>query len=364
VGLPTRRATAPSYLIGVVLVVFLVAALSSDRTDSGSTAFAGGASVYWGAYVGGGQYGLVDAPWDMTSVDRFEAHAGKRMSLLEWAQRWYECSTTCGFRGFRSDLMSKARASGYLPVLSWGSYAAGRGEDQPGYGLSEIISGRYDSFIRRWATGAKRWGHPFFLRFDWEMNTNSVPYSEHSNGNGPGEFVRMWRHVHRIFTTVGAENVTWVWCPNVEYSASVKPLSSLYPGDAYVDWTCLDGYNWGTNPARPSAWMSFDEVFGDTYRLVTTEIAPSKPLMIGETASTEIGGSKARWIEDAFGAQGLDRFPRIEAIVWFNKYWSRMDWPIETSDAAKAALRAAIRSPAYADNRFRHAHHSPIPPLR
>jgi hypothetical protein len=153
----------------------------------------------------------------------------------------------------RSDLMSKARARGYLPVLSWGSYAAGEGTNQPGYRLSEIVGGRYDAFIRRWATGAKNWGHPF-LRFDWEMNTNSVPYSEHSNGNRRGEFVRMWRHVHRIFTRVGAENVTWVWCPNVEYSTSVKPLASLYPGDSYVDWTCLDGYNWGTN--RAGTWRT------------------------------------------------------------------------------------------------------------
>ena len=312
-----QRATALKYLTGLVLVVFLVAALGQDGRDPPDTA----GTIYWGAYVGGGQYGLEDAPWDMTSADQFEARAGKRMSLLEWGQRWYECSTSCGLRGFRSDLMSKARARGYLPVLSWGSYAAGEGADQPRYRLSEIVGGRYDAFIRRWATGAKRWGHPFFLRFDWEMNTNSVPYSEHSNGNRRGEFVRMWRHVHRIFTSVGAENVTWVWCPNAEYSASVKPLASLYPGDAYVDWTCLDGYNWGANPAHAGAWMSFDTVFEDTYRLITTQIAPSKPLMIGETASTEIGGSKADWITDALGTQVLDRFPRIRAIVWFNKYW-------------------------------------------
>jgi hypothetical protein len=356
-----RRATALKYLTGLVLVVLLVAALGSDRMDPPGTA---AATIYWGAYIGGGQYGLEDAPWDMTSADRFEARAGKRMSLLEWGQRWYECSTSCGLRGFRSDLMSKARARGYLPVLSWGSYAAGEGTNQPGYRLSEIAGGRYDAFIRRWATGAKRWGHPFFLRFDWELNTNSVSYSEHSNGNRRGEFVRMWRHVHRIFTRVGAENVTWVWCPNAEYSASVKPLASLYPGDAYVDWTCLDGYNWGTNPARAGAWTSFNTVFEDTYRLITTEIAPSKPLMIGETASTEIGGSKAHWITDALGTQVLDRFPRIRAIVWFNKSWNRMDWPIESSDAAASALRAAIASPAYADNRFEHARDSPILPLR
>ena len=321
-------------------------------------------SVYWGAYVAGGQYGLVDAPWDMRSANRFEAHAGKRMSLLEWGQAWHECSNTCGMRGFRSDLMTKARNRGYLPVLSWGSYAAGAPVDQPDYRLAAIIDGRYDSFIRSWALGAKAWGHPLFLRFDWEMNTNDVPYSEHSNGNRPGEFVRMWRHVHDIFKAVKATNVTWVWCPNVEYESSVKPLASLYPGDAYVDWTCLDGYNWGTNPAHRDAWRSFDSVFRDTYELVTKVIAPSKPLMIGETASSEIGGSKARWIADALGRAVPQRFPRIKALVWFNKYWNGMDWPIESSLSARRALRAAIRSRLYAPNRFAHVRISPIRPLR
>jgi hypothetical protein len=343
-------------LISFILVVLPAATLhaASARLDSPR------GSVYWGAYVAGGQYGLLDAPWTMTSANRFEANVGKRMSLLEWGQAWYECSTTCGLRGFRSDLMGKARARGYLPVLSWGSYASGEGQEQQDYRLSQIIDGRYDSFIRAWAIGAKGWGHPFFLRFDWEMNTTSVPYSEHSNGNGPGEFVRMWRHVHDIFREVGAANVTWVWCPNVEYSTSVKPLANLYPGNAYVDWTCLDGYNWGTNPAHLDVWTSFDGVFHSTYDLVTKRIAPSKPLMIGETASTEIGGSKARWISEAFGRQVPRRFLRIKAIIWFNKYWGGMDWPIESSRAARQALRAAIRSPVYAVNRFAHADTSPI----
>jgi hypothetical protein len=320
--------------------------------------------VYWGAYVGGSQYGRTDAPWDMGSADRFETNAGKRMSLLEWGQDWYECSSSCGLRGFRTDLVNKARALGFLPVLSWGSYREATGADQPRFRLSAIIKGRYDSFIRRWALGAKRWGHPFFLRFDWEMNTNAVPYSEHANGNGPGEFARMWRHVHRIFTRVGAKNVTWVWCPNIEYEGSVKPLASLYPGSRYVDWTCLDGYNFGTNPSHPATWTPFASVFRQTYTLVTRKIAGSKPLMIGETSSTEIGGSKAAWITDAFGTQLPAAFPRIDAVVWFNKDQYGLDWPIESSSSATAAMRAALESPVYATNRFRHAPGKPIRPLR
>lgn len=335
-------------VLGLVVVIGYVA--TSARKAEGAER-----RVYWGAYVGGGQYGKTDAPWDMSSAIRLETEVGKRMSLLEWGQAWYECSTWCGMRGFRADIMNRARSGGYLPILSWGSYVSQKGPDQPDYKLSEILSGRYDAFIRRWARGAKAWGHPFFLRFDWEMNTNSVPYSEHSNGNRRGEFVRMWRHVHDIFEEVGARDAQWVWCPNVEYGSSVKPLSSLYPGNNYVDWVCLDGYNWGTNPARPAGWTSFDQVFRHTYDLLTKRIAPTKPLMIGEMASTEFGGSKAEWITNAYGSAIPARFPRVSAVVWFNKYWDDMDWPIETSASAQEALRAAIASPVYVTNVFRSA---------
>jgi hypothetical protein len=323
-------------------------------------------SVYWGAYVAGGQYGVTDAPWDFSSLSRFEAGVGKKVSLLEWGQAWYECSTRgCGLRPFRADLFEKVRRHGAIPVLSWDSKHERAEASDPDFKLSSIISGGYDSFLRDWALGAKRWGHPFFLRFDWEMNTNRVPYSEHSNGNRPGEFVQMWRHVHDVFSSVGARNVTWVWCPNVDYPTAVHPLSSLYPGDRYVDWTCLDGYNWGTNPADPQGWRSFDEAFGPTYASLTRKIAPSKPLMIGETGSSEYGGSKPGWIADMLTRQlARKKYRRVKALVWFNKNADGMDWILESSAAARASFAQGIRSRRYAANRFNHLRGSPIRPLR
>jgi len=298
----------------------------------------------------------------MGSVGRFEEDAQKQMSLLEWGQAWWECSTTCGLRPFRADLMERARRHGLIPVLSWDSNRERSGPNDPAFTLRRIIDGHYDGFLRRWALGAKRWGHPFFLRFDWEMNLEESPYSERSNGNRRGEFVRMWRHVHRVFDRVGARKVTWVWCPNINYADSEHPLSSLYPGDAYVDWTCLDGYNWGTNPAKPLGWRSFDETFRSTYTLITRRIAPTKPLMIGETSSSEYGGSKPAWITDALTTQIPSRYPRMRALVWFNKNTEGMDWIIESSRAAQAAFAAGIAAPWYAANHFAAVNASPIRP--
>ena len=77
------------------------------------------------------------------------------------------------------------------------------------------------------------------------MNGFWFPWTEGVNGNKPGEYVTAWRHVHDIFTAVGATNATWVWCPNVDFTAQADPAGEALPGRRYVDWTCLDGFNWG-----------------------------------------------------------------------------------------------------------------------
>ena len=124
-------------------------------------------------------------------------------------------------------------------------------------------------------------------------------------------------------------------------------LGSLYPGDAYVDWTGLDGYNWGTNPASPRGWRSFDQLFRSHLRRDRRRRSPpSKPMMIAEVGSSEHGGSKAAWIRDAL-AKVPTEYPQIRALLWFDKFDDGMDWPIETSAAATSAFAEGIQQPAY-----------------
>jgi len=219
--------------------------------------------------------------------------------------------------------MNSIRAHGSIPFLSWSSQSIPWASSEPDFQLSDVISGRYDSYIRSFATAAKNWGHPFFLRFNWEMNGGWFAWGERANGNQPGEYVAAWRHVHDIFTSVGATNASWVWCPNVDPDHKLTPLAGLYPGDAYVDWTCLDGYNWGPNPASPKGWKSFDQLFSSDYNLITGTIARAKPMVIGEFGSSEYGGSKSAWIQDALAR--IPAYTKIRAVQYFEKYDDGMD---------------------------------------
>jgi beta-mannanase len=145
-------------------------------------------------------------------------------------------------------------------------------------------------------------------------------------------------------------------------------MASLYPGDAYVDWTCLDGYN------KESVWLPFHSVYTgsgvnwiyNSYQEILT-VAPTKPLMVGETASLEAGdggAKKAAWIADALTTQLPINFPKIKAVLWFN--WDdgnpAYTFPIESSPSAMQAFANAISSEYYAANNFANLNTSPIPP--
>lgn len=300
---------------------------------------------YYGVHVPGSLSNL-------SAVTAFESNAKKPASIVMWYQGW---GLTDGTQNLQRTWMENVREHGAIPLVTWEPWLYTQGARQSAYSLQNITNGDFDAYITKWAADSKAWGHPYFLRFAHEMNGYWYPWCEQVNANSSGQYVQTWRHVHDLFTKLGVTNVTWVWSPNVEYAGS-KSLNQLYPGDSYVDWIGLDGYNWG--PLYGHQWQTFAEVFEPTYRAVL-ELAPDKPLMIAEMASTEEGGDKAAWISDAYLTQLPTNFPKIRAVVWFNEN-KETDWRIESSPAAQSAFANALASSLYASNEFARIS-SPIP---
>ena len=164
------------------------------------------------------------------------------------------------------------------------------------------------------------------------MNGNWYPWSEAVNGNRPGEFVRAWRHVHDIFTSVGATNVKWVWSPA---AGALDIQGSQYPGNAYVDVVGLSVFNGGR--ALPwGGWRSFARIFEPSYKALE-QIAPSKPIQISEVASAERGGNKAAWITNMFSV--LHHYPQVKSLIWYDLR-KQTNWPITSSRRAARAFAA------------------------
>ncbi len=232
--------------------------------------------------------------------------------------------------------LDAVRARGAETLLTWEPWTWGGGTVQPAYSLDRIAAGDFDTYLREWGTAIARWGQPVHLRFAHEMNGDWYPWAEGVNGNGAGDYIAAYRHVHEVLDAIGATNISWVWNPNVPYWGST-PLDSLYPGDAYVDAVALDGYNWGTSQAW-STWQDPHVLFGDGLAQLR-QLAPGKPVVIAETASSEIGGSKSRWITDLFAYVSAQ--PDVVALIWFhiNK---ESDWRINSTNESVEAFRTGL----------------------
>jgi glycosyl hydrolase family 26 len=283
--------------------------------------------MYFGATISGESYGQkANAPTNVEAWDLFERHAGRKVAILNQGHGW---------GSFDKTEMDATHARGAIPLVTMGL-----GKEVT---LAGIAAGDHDAEIEKWAQGAKAWGHPFFFSPWWEMNGGWYAWgrSEH--------FIPAWRRFHDLVAAAGAANVTWVWTVNSIWSDPLSDPRPYYPGDAYVDWTGLDSYNWGRNPAQPDRWLTAEATITPTLKLIR-DVAPTKPVAIVENASSEYGGNKTDYIREMLTTY-LPHHPEIGAYLWFNwpfpKGEKRADWPIETSAPAQQMFRKAIQSSVF-----------------
>ena len=212
---------------------------------------------------------------------------------------------------------------GRVPFVSWAKAPS-----------AAVNSGRYDAMIKQRAADVKAAGYPILLEWFWEMDGAR---NKHVAGS-PAAFIAAWRRIHDIFARAGTTNVSWVWCPNAWGFANGE-APAFYPGDAYVDWICADGYNWAPG-RRGDEWRSLEWTFQPFYDWAA---ARGKPLMIGEFGAQERKpGEKAQWLKDA-GTTLKTKFTAIKAVVYFDVK-KRYNWRINTSPSSAAAFRSMAKT--------------------
>lgn len=276
---------------------------------------------------------VLDSP---DSLGGFEADAGRRADIFLWYQSIDE--------DFDGATLAGLASGGRIIQLSWEPIPGNKAINPADYQLKKFARGDFDTDLRRWAREMRDFGYPVIIRPMCEMNGNWTLWSGVTNGNTPADYIAAWRHMHDVFIAEGARNVAWDWSPNRDGSTAdaVNTFNNYYPGDAYVDYVGFSGYNWGTmynSSAWVSSWQSFEEVFGYSYDVMAART--NKPIMLSESASTELGGDKAAWITDAFDQLPV-RFPRVVSLTWFNLI-KETDWRIESSAASQQAFSAGIR---------------------
>ncbi len=247
-------------------------------------------------------------------IEALERLLGRRLDIIHWYMSWQN--------EWDGELVASVAAERRLPLISWQSNQVS---------LSEIVSGARDDYIRSWARGVREFGRVVYLRPFPEMNGNW------NNWHGqPGLMVEAWRHIVEIFRSEGADNVRWVWSPNVtdEPRTEANRMEHYFPGAEYVDILALDGFNWGST--RPYiGWRSAEEIFREAYDRITP--LDSAPVWFAEIGSTDQGGDKGEWVYDLL-RNSWTWFPRLSAIVWFDEN-KEADWRVASSSQSVSAFQ-------------------------
>jgi hypothetical protein len=309
----TRRCAAPLASLLVALAGLIAVGPATDT--------AGARTIALGSYVPG-------ADWAPKRIDRYARLMGRRPVIVGYYKQW-------GSRPFRARELKGVWSRGAVPMITWEPWR----NWSRGVSLRRIGNGREDRYIATAARAVAAWDRPVLVRFAHEMNGDWYPWG--TVRNSAHEFKLAWRRVVRIFRRAGADNVRWIWAPNVNQFGGL-PFKRFYPGNAWTDWVALDGFNWGYEGRS----YTFKRLFGRSYRVLAK--LSNRPMMIAETGTYARG--KARWIMQAMGRH-LPSMRRIKALVWFNEPVNGVDMRFNSSRAALRAFRASGRTSLYSARR-------------
>lgn len=225
--------------------------------------------------------------------------------------------------------------AGSLPVVTWEPWSFQNGV---GVSFDAIVHGTFDEYIDGFARQLGKLQKTVYLRFAHEMNGDWYPWS--SSFIGGSKYKAAYRYIKDRFDALSVRNVRWIFSINYEDVPSSNSYTKSYPGDAYVDYIGVDGYNWGYAQAH-STWKSFREIFVPIYKNICVQY--SKDVLITEFGSTSRGGNKAKWLLDAFS--DMKKMKRLRGCILFNVD-KETDWAIpehgECENILKKQLSAFI----------------------
>lgn len=306
-------------------------------------------SPYFGMYT-------EQAPFNFATFDATAAKVGAEPSMVGYFAGWDQ--------SYRGDAVKNAWKRDMLPMMTWESRPINDQNgvvDAPVYSLPNIIAGNFDAYLHQYAKDIVATGLPLAIRLDHEMNSTWYPWVEDDghgnsvNGNSPGDYVKMWQHVHDIFQADGANQyVIWVWAPNridnlTSTHQSLAYLQSLYPGDDDVDWTGMSGYL--RPPFSADQQFTFDETFGAT--LTQLRAVAKKPIVLAEVGASETDGHKPAWITNFFAGLNGGQNDDIVGFSWFDLAITTYvqgslatnDWRIDSRPESVTAFTAGLLGP-------------------
>ena len=264
------------------------------------------------------------------NIEEFQVNFGKKPYLVMVFVDW---------DNFIDDgIIRDVYAQECILVVTWEPWHT---IDKKGIDYDAILSGNMNLYIRDFAKKLKRINRPIFLRFAHEMNGDWYPWS--ASKIGSEKYIAIYRHMKDVFDKVGTSNVKWIFSVNWEDIPKENNFINCYPGDEYVDFIGIDGYNWGST--KPwSRWLSFKEIFQKRHYEIVANF--KKPIIISEFSTTSSGGDKAVWIREAMN--NIKEMKKIKAFVLFNVD-KETDWGFTINKKSGRELRLQLKDSYFKD---------------
>jgi mannan endo-1,4-beta-mannosidase len=261
---------------------------------------------YLGVYVNG-------VPDSYSGVNAFTRTTGAKPDVVMYYSGW--------FVPFKAVFAATAAKNGAVPLVQM---------DPDNVSVAAIAQGKYDAYLFSYAEAVRAYRHPVIMSFGHEMNGYWYPWGY--KDTSPATFVAAWRHIVKLFRTLGAQNVTWLWTVNIindSHGGHIPRPDPWWPGSSYVNWVGIDGYY-----LKPS-WK-FAPLFGPTIAAVRSVTAD--PILIAETGAVPAAGQSAK-IDDLFN--GIRQYGLL-GFVWFNSTNTRhQDFAISNPAAIASFSKGA-----------------------
>jgi len=186
------------------------------------------------------------------------------------------------------------------------------------------------------------------LRWFWEFNliqaNDGNQPCRNDNGTAPtqqvySDFIAAWQHIHQLFQSAGATNVSFLWNPGHYTDGNANDPHSYYPGNAYIDWIGIDMY-------QRSQTETFTSDFGVFYTDFSASQYGGKPLMVGENAAANESVYSAElqptYLNGILADLKSNLYPALKAYDYFDAPGSAPDdWVLDAPGLAAFATVAA-----------------------
>jgi hypothetical protein len=179
----------------------------------------------------------------LEKIEGFEQLVGKHQAIVASSSYW-------GEQSFPAANVRLIARHGSVPLFFWSPwdrpYKEGRGPDK--YSLTSIIAGAHDTYIDRWADGAREFGGPMIVSFANEMNGAWFPWSgtllRRREARARRGLPRSGDVQGRVASRGGpyacarSDECEMGAAPHglLDAERGVEPRRAILPGADYVDW--------------------------------------------------------------------------------------------------------------------------------